>query len=529
VTATLPDSESASATVYITNYPGTFTYHNDNLRTGQNVSETVLTPANVNSTQFGKLYSFPLDGIPFASPLYVANVTISGAVHNVVYVATEHDSVYAFDADGLSNNPLWKKSFLKGGVTTVPCADIGGCGDIAVEVGITSTPVIDQSTGTLYVVAKTKEGVNTYVQRLHALDITTGAEKFGGPVVIQGSVPGAGDGSSGGTVAFNPLLENQRPALLLSNGIVYIAWGSHNDVVPWHGWVFGYNATTLQQTLVYNDTPNGGGAGIWLSGGGLAADSSGNIYFVTGNGTFDANTGGADYGDSVEKITPSGTVVDYFTPHDQAIMDSQNLDFASAGPVMLLDQPGAQYPHLLVIAGKTGTIYVLNRDNMGHYNAGSDNQIVESVVNAFPNGNEQLGNFSTPAYFNGWVYFSGAHDNVKAFKFTNGLMTTAPTSTSPEIYDVRGGSLAVSANGNTNGILWVLQNNGTDPDNDTTGNPGVLFAYDATNLGTKLYDSTQAGTRDTFDLAPKFVVPLIANGKVFLAGQTQLVVYGLLP
>ncbi|HEX5483016.1 MAG TPA: fibronectin type III domain-containing protein, partial [Terriglobia bacterium] len=301
ITASIGASQSEDATVYVSNYAGTFTYHNDNLRTGVNSTETVLTQANVNPNQFGKLFSYPIDGIAFASPLYVANVNIPGkGYHNVVYVATEHDSVYAFDADGRSGTPLWQVSFLKAGVTTVPCADTGECGDIPTEIGITGTPTIDQTTGTLYVVAKTKEGTG-YVQRLHALDITTGAEKFGGPVVIQASVAGTGAGSSGGLVPFDALRENQRPALLLNNGVIYIAFASHGDQPPWHGWVLGYSASTLQQVMVYNATPNGSGAGIWQSGGGLATDASGNIYFITGNGTFDANTGGADYGDTFEK------------------------------------------------------------------------------------------------------------------------------------------------------------------------------------------------------------------------------------
>ena len=528
VTATTDQQQAANATVYVSNYAGTLTYHNDNLRTGQNNNETVLTPANVNPGQFGKLFSYSLDGIAFASPLYVANVSIPGkGFHNVVYVATENDSVYAFDADGLSSTPLWQVSFLRTGVTPVPCADVGECGDIPTEIGITGTPVIDQASGTMYVVAKTKEGAN-YVQRLHALDITTGAEKFGGPVVIAASVPGTGSGSSGGQVAFDALRENQRPGLLLSNGVVYFAFGSHGDNTPWHGWVLGYNATTLQQVMAYNATPNDNGGGIWQSGGGLATDATGNIYFTTSNGGFDVNSGGVDYGDSIEKLAPNGSVVDYFTPHDQLNMDVNNLDLGSAGPVLLVDQTTGPYPHLLISAGKGGTIYVINRDNMGHYNSNSDNQIVQVLVGALPNGNEEIGNFSAPVYFNGYVYFAAVNDTLKAFQLTNGLLSTAPTSQSAAIYPIRGGSFAVSANGNTNGIVWAIQNNGPSANNDS-GVPGVLFAYDATNLANELYDSSQAGGRDTMDWATKFSIPLVANGKVFVAGQTQLDAYGLLP
>jgi hypothetical protein len=527
VTASTGSSQSVNANIYVSNYAGTFTYHNDNLRTGQNLNETVLTPTNVNSTQFGKLFSYSLDGIAFASPLYVSNVNIPNkGFHNVVYVVTENDSVYAFDADGRSAAPVWQVSFLKSGVTTVPCADVGECGDIPNQIGITSTPVIDQSTGTLYVVAKTKEG-KQYVQRLHALDITTGAEKFGGPVIIQGSVPGSGDGGSGGFVPFDPLRENQRPGLLLNSGVIYLAFGSHGDNNPWHGWVLGYNATTLKQVLVYNVTPNAFGGGIWQGGGALAADASGNIYFATSNGTFDADRGGVDFGDTIEKLAPNGIVADYFTPHDQANMDAGNLDLGAGGPVMLVDQATGPNPHLLITAGKTGTIYVINRDNMGHFNPNSDSQIVQSLTGVLTSGGAEDGNFSTPVYFNGYVYFAAVNDFLKAFQLNNGQLSTAPTSESAARYPCRGGSFAISANGNNNGIIWTIQNLG-DPNNDAT-TPGVLIAYTATDLTHELYDTTQAGSRDTMDFPAKFSIPLVANGKIFIAGQTQLIAYGLLP
>jgi hypothetical protein len=507
-----------------TSYTGIFTYHNDNLRTGQNLNETVLTWANVNQTQFGKKFSYPLDGIAYASPLYVANVSISGqGVHNVVYVATEHDSVYAFDADGLSPTPLWRVSFINPpAITTVPAADTGECCDIAPEIGITGTPVIDQGTGTLYVVAKTKEGTN-YVQRLHALDITTGAEKFGGPMVIQASVPGIGAGNDGnGHVPFNALRENQRPALLLSNGVVYIGFASHGDNPPYHGWVLGYDARTLQPVMAYNDTPNGSDGGIWQSGGGLAADSAGHIFFVTGNGTFDAKTGGLDYGNTIEKISPSGSVLDYFAPHDQAALSAADLDLGSGAALLLPDQSGA-HPHLLVTAGKNGTIYLIDRDNLGHFNPNDDSQIVQSLPNIFPNpgGSSSLGNFSVSVYFNGFVYFSPVGGTIQAFQLSNGLLSTAPTSQSAATYALPGGMLAISANGTTNGILWAVQRV------DAT-TPGVLHAYKATDLGVELYNSNQAaGSRDTLDIAAKFNIPLVANGKVYVASVSQLTVYGL--
>jgi hypothetical protein len=537
VTVTTSDGlQTSSATVYVTNHPGVFTHHNDNFRTGQNLNETVLTPANVSSAGFGKLTSYALDGNSHASPLYVAGVNVPGqGIHNVVYVATEHDSVYAFDADGLSSAPLWKVSFINpaGGVTTVPSSDTGECCDIAPEIGITGTPVIDRGTGTLYVVAKTKEvsgGTTTYRQRLHALDLTTGAEKFGGPVVLQASVPGTGGGAQGGNVAFDALRENQRPALLLSNGVVYIGFGAHGDIQPYHGWLLGYDAATLQRVFVHNSSPNDNGAGMWQANGGPAADAAGNIYFVTGNGLFDVNTGGKNYGDSFVKISPSGSVLDYFTPYNQANISGNNFDLGAAGPLLLPDQPGL-HPHLLVSAGKDNTIYLLDRDSLGHYNASNNNQIVQSLVNAFPFGRPEPGNFSSPVYFNGTVYFAPVADTIQAFTLTNGRLSTTPTATSSVAYPYPGGTLAVSANGVANGILWAIQRNGDCGVQVTCGSasPGVLRAYDAGNLGVQLYASDQAGTRDALDFAAKFSVPLVVNGKVFVTTVGRLTIYGLLP
>jgi hypothetical protein len=527
VTAVTPDqSLSLSSTVYVATCPGVFTYHNDNFRTGQNLNETVLTPANVNYANFGKLFAFPLDGLSFASPLYVANLNIPGqGYHNAVYVATEHDSVYAFDADGLSATPLWHVSFIDpgAGVTTVPAGDTGETGDIPNEIGITSTPVIDPGTGTLYVVAKTKEGSGgntTYVQRLHALDLTSGADKLP-PAVIQATVAGTGSGSAGGQLPFSVLHQNQRTALLLANGVVYFGFSSHGDQPPFHGWVMGYNAATLQQVMVFCDTPNGDHGGIWMDGDGLAVDAQGSLYCISGDGTFDANTGGKDYADSFLKLITSGAVSDYFTPHVQNSLQAGNLDLGAGGVLLLPDQAGA-HPHEMISAGKNGSIYLVNRDAMGHYNATSDTD-VQSVQNIFTKVTGiEGGNFGSPVYFNGYVYFSPVSDNVQAFQLSNGLITTSPTSHSAETYDIRGGTLAISADGNGNGILWALQSN------DVTG-PGVLHAYDASNLANELYTSDQAGSRDTLDAWWKFTAPVVANGKVFVTSVSQLTVYGLLP
>jgi chitodextrinase len=519
VTVATPDgTRSASATAHVTVHPGVFTHHNDNSRTGQNLNETILTPANINASTFGKLFSYQTDGISHASPLYVANVTIPGVgVRNVVYVSTEHDSVYAFDADGRSSSPLWNVSFINpaAGVTTVPNGDTGECCDIAPEIGITGTPVIDPNTRTLYVVAKTKEGPITYVHRLHALDIATGAEKFGGPVTIEASAPGVGAGSQNGTVLWDGLHQNQRTALLLYNGVIYFGFGSHGDNQPYHGWLLGYDATTLERVFVYNPTPNGEGGGIWQSGGGIAIDSAGNFFFATGDGTFDANAGGVDFGDSFLKLNASGTVLDYFTPHDESTLNVNDLDLDAGGMILLPDQPGP-HRHLLVSAGKNGSIYLVDRDNMSHYHASDQN--VQTLVDIFPFGTPLPGNYSSPVYFNGSVYFGPVADSVQRFQLTNGVLSTSPTSTSPETFPYPGAALSISANGSSNAILWAVQKNGSGA--------GVLRAYNPADLTEELYSSDQMGSRDTLDPAAKFSIPLVVNGKVFVATERSLTVFG---
>jgi hypothetical protein len=399
--------------------------------------------------------------------------------------------------------------------------DVGECCDITPEIGISGTPVIDPATGTLYVVAKTKEGAGgsaNFVHRLHALDITTGAEKFGGPVVIQATVPGSGAGSSGGQLSFLSLRQNQRPALLLSRGVVYIAFASHGDQPPYHGWVLGYDAATLHQTMAYCVSRDGYGGGIWLAGSGVAADADGNLYFASGNGGFDVNIGGTSYGDSYVKINPSGAVLDYFTPHDQGTLENFNIDLGSGGLLLLPDQPGT-HPHLVVSAGKNGTIDLIDRDNMGHYNAANDSQIVQTLANIFPFGTPEPGNYSAPVYFNGTLYFSPVADAVQAFALTNGRLPASATSRSSQIFSYPGGTLSLSASGTSNGILWALERRGSGS--------GVLWAYDATDLSKDLYNSDQAGSRDALDEVVKFTAPVIANGKVYVATATKLWIFGL--
>jgi hypothetical protein len=532
ITATDQDdsNKSGTAAVVITDFPGMFTSHNDLARTGQNLQENVLTPANVNPLLFGLLFSDPVDGYVYAQPLYIENVSIPGrGFHNVVYVATEGDSIYAFDADH-AGLPLWHDSFVDPaqGVTTVPSTDIKpNYTDLIPQIGITGTPVIDPVSGTLYVVAVTKEvsnGVASYFHRLHALDITTGAEKFGGPIVITASVPGTGEGSSNGQVTLDPLMHLQRPGLALVNGTVYLGFGSHGDIQPYHGWILGYDAATLTQTSVFNATPNGNEGAIWQAGGAPAFDAAGNLYAMTGNGTFDANLGGlgnVDYGDTFLKLFPNGAslgVSDYLTPSDQNNLNMQDLDLGSGGPLLLPDQPST-FPHLLVGAGKDGTIYVVNRDDMGQFQSGNNTKIVQALTQALG------GNFSTPAYCQNQVYFLASGDVLKTFTLANGLLSTSPTSQSSTVFGFPGATPSVSANGATNAIIWVLQ---TDSFSNTSGT-AVLHAYDATNVATELFDSNQSGTRDFPGPAVKFTLPTVANGKVYVGTQTQVSVFGILP
>jgi len=529
MTIALFGSSAASAQVNVT------TYHNDIGRTGQNLSETTLNLSNVNPTLFGKLFSQPVDGLVYAQPLYLSGVTIGGATHNVVYVATEHDSVYAFDADsngGIDANPLWKASMLTtahgaaAGATTVSSNIVST--DITPEVGITGTPVIDPSTGTLYVVGKTMENSKA-VQRLHALDVTTGAEKFGGPVVITATVPGTGNGSVSGSLTFDPLWENQRPALLLLNGIVYIGFAAHGDNGPWHGWILGYNAGTLTQTGAYCASPNGTGAGFWMSGDGLAADQLdpvnkpfGRMFVATGNGDYNATkpyTNSMDYGDShlnLDLTNGKPTITDEFTTNQQATLNSEDGDVGSGGLIVLPNQTGTN-PHLAVQAGKGGTLYLINRDNMGGYNTTADQVLQEQ--------NYMVGNvgvWSTPAYWNGTVYYWGRFDYLKAFPLVNGLLSTTPTK-STEQYGYPGSTPSISANGTSQGIVWSI-------DAENYGNPGpaILQAHNASNVSNTLYSSTTNAARDTAGTAVKFTVPTVANGKVYVGAAGEIDIYGLL-
>lgn len=487
----------------------------------QNDSETYLNPTNVNVAYFGNLYSYNVDGYVVAQPLYVPNVTIPnvGTV-NVIYVATAHDSIYAFNAD-VAGAPLWQTSFLGTGVTTVPMS-AQGCAGVTnfAEVGIVGTPVIDSATNTLYVVAKTQEGSSAsynYVFRLHALDITTGAEKFGGPTVITASVMNGQN-----KVTLQNVSALQRPALLEVNGSILIGFGSNGCDRAAHGWLLAYNAATLQQTAVFNSSPAAQwGSSIWMSGIGPAADSENNIYLVTANGTFDINTGGSDWGDTAMKFTlgaSSFTIADYFTPFNQATMASSDLDLGAGGAVVLPDPSPGPYPHLMVVAGKTGTIYLIDRDNMGGYDKGSGG--TDAVVEELPGA--VGGIWGAPVFWNDTVYFAGRSDYVKAFPLVNGQLTTPPVE-SNFAYTLTG-IPSLSANGNTNGILWLVVNG--------TGGTNLLAAFNASTLQTNLgeiYNSSQNSTRDSLGTVPHFNIPLVANGKVYVGTTTAIKVYGLIP
>jgi len=490
------------------------TYHNDNMRTGANTNETILTPANVSSNIFKRLFVCGVDGYVYAQPLVVAGVNIPlVGPRNVVYVATEHDSLYAFDAD--SGKRYWQNKLLpKRGKTVSSHGDLR-CTDLIPEIGVTSTPVVDPSTSTIYVVEKGKTNT-VFFQRLHALDLATGVEKFGGPVSLTASSAGMGDGEVNGVINYDPLRQNQRPGLLLVNGVVYIASASHCDTDSYHGWVLGYNATNLTQVAAFNATPNGGRGGVWMSGCAPSADTNGNIYVSTGNGTFDADTNGSDYGDSTLRLsTGSGlAVADYFTPFDQASLAVNDNDHGAGGLLLLPDQPGA-HTHLAIQGGKEGTLYVVDRDNLGHFQTNNDSQIVQSLPAI-------LGPiYCTPAYFNGNIYCNAVGDALMEFALSNGLLSTNPVSQSADILNFPGATPSISANGTNNAIVWTVQT-----DAFLSGNhQAVLHAYDATDLTRELYNSTTS--RQPPGAAVKFAVPTIANGKVYVGVVHRLSVYGL--
>jgi hypothetical protein len=497
------------------------TYKNDLSRSGQNLTESTLTLANVTASSFGLLRLLPVDGKVDAQPLYVSQLNVSGAMHSVVFAATENDSVYAFDAD--TGSILWQVSLLGAGETV---SDARDCTQVSPQIGVTSTPVIDRSAGThgtLFVVAMSKDASSNYHQRLHALDLTSGAELLGGPTEISATSATA----AGGTAMFVAGQYEERAALLLLNGTVYTSWTSHCDIAPYFGWIIGYSESTLSQTAVLNVAPNssGGGPSIWMSGGGPAADSEGNIYLLTANGVFettlDANgfPSQQDYGNSFLKLSTSGgslSVADYFTMYNEVAESGADEDLGSGGEMLLPDLTDSTNTvrHLVVGAGKDGNIYVVNRDSMGKFNASGNSQIWQQVSGAVP-----AGVWATPAYFNGTVYYGDMGASLKAFTVTNAKLVAAPQSQTSVQFTYPGTAPSVSANGTSNAIVWAHENS----------NPAVLHAYDATNLAHELYNSSQASAnRDQFGAGNKFITPTVADGKVFVGTTSAVAVFGLL-
>jgi hypothetical protein len=514
-------STAATLTVNPLSASGTdvTTYHNDNARTSQNITETKLTPANLNWTTFGLLRNIAVDGKVDAEPLYLSQLSVAGGVYNVLFIATEHDSVYAFDSD--TGAQLWKVSML--GSSEVP-SDIRGCNQVSPEIGVTSTPVIDRKAGAhgiMYVVAMSKKG-STYFQRLHALDVTTGAELLGGPGTIQATYPGTGDNSSGGQVVFDPAQYKERAGLLLLNGVVYTSWASHCDIGLYTGWIIGYSAASLTQTSVLNLIPNGGGGAIWQSGGGPAADPQGNIYALVGNGTFETTLDvnsfpiSQDYGNAFVKVSTNGgtlQVADYFNMSTTLGESTADTDLGSGGPMVLpdLNYGTASTLHLAVGAGKDGHIYVVDRTNMGKFHSSSNN-IYQDLPGAVPNGV-----WGVPAYFNSTVYYCDRGGTLKSFSISNGMLSGTPAHTATS-FTYPGALPSVSANGNSNGIVWVIENT----------SPAVLRAYSASDLTHELYNSDQAAnSRDHFGNGNKFITPMIADGKVFAATTNSVAVFGL--
>ncbi len=538
-TSTVDTTKSASAMVAVTDLTGVATYHNNLARDGTNTQEYGLTTSSVKTATFGKLFSCPVDGAAYTQPLWVPSLNIGGQVRNAIFVATQHDSVYAFDADVSPCSQLWHVNLLDtahggtSGEMPVPTGDVGsGFQDILPEIGVTGTPVIDSASGTLYVVSKSEGPAGSFHQRLHALDLITGDEKFVGPINITASVPGTGDGSVGGVLTFDLRNQGQRGALTLVNGIVYIVWASHEDHDPYHGWLLGYDAASLAQVAVFNADPNGSRGGIWMAGGAPAVDGSASLYLSTGNGTFDGNSGAPpndDFGDTVMKIgTSSGlALVDWFTPFNQAFLDGQDVDLGSSGVVILPDQTSGP-AHLLVAGGKEGKLYLLDRDAMGNYCAActtTDTNILQSFLAA-------PAIFGTPAFWQNKLYLGGTSDALSLFAFdtTTGTFNTVASSQSVTSFQFPGPTPSLSAQGASGGVLWAIDSSRYGVPSAFGTGPAILHAYDAANLSSELWNSSlAANNRDAAGNAVKFTVPTVANGKVYIGTRTEIDVYGLLP
>jgi hypothetical protein len=500
------------------------TYHNDNGRTGQNLQETILTLSNVKSSSFGKLFNMPVDGVIDAEPLYLSSVSIPGqGTHNVLYAVTENDSVYAFDAD--NGSVLWQVSLLGSGESA---SDDHGCGQITPQIGITSTPVIDRkigTNGTIYTVAMSKNSNGNYFQRIHALDITTGQEEFGGPTTVAARFKGTGDNSHNGYVIFDPAQYAERQGLLLLNGVIYTGWTSHCDQRPYTGWLIGYDARTLKRTTVLNVTPNGSEGSIWQAGSGMASDGN-NIYFLDANGDFDThlNSRGfpknGDYGNAFMKLSTNGgklRVADYFNMYNTVQESDSDEDLGSGGAMLLPAMKDSKNKtwHLAIGAGKDSNIYLVNRNNLGKFSPKNDKAIYQEIDGALPGGI-----WSMPAYFNGSVYFGPESYNLLQYTFSQAKLGTTPASSSAASFAYPGSTPGISADQTQNGIVWAIEH---------SGGPDVLHAYDASNLQHELYNSNQAtGGRDHFGSASHFGTPMIVNGKVYVGTSNSVTAFGLL-
>jgi len=494
---------SATASVAITDLAGMFTYHNDLSRTGVNAKEYALNTSTVKAGTFGKRFACAIDASAYAQPLWVANVSIAGAKHNVVIAATQHDTIYAFDADASPCQTLWSKSLMAAGETWVSNGDVNST-DITPDIGIVGTPVIDPATQTIYVVSKSKTtGANVaFHQRLHALNLIDGAEKLSGPQEIA---------FTSGGITFDPRTQNQRCGLALVNGVLYIAYASHGDSPVYYGWVASYNASTLALVSTFNDDPGVGFGGIWMSGGAPAADSSNNLFLITGNGVWNGTT---QFGDSFLKLTSGLAVSSFFTPDDESALNADDVDFGAGGAAILVDAIAGPAPHLVIGGGKLGVVYVLNRDNMGGKKT-NDTGAVQSFSVADPI-------FATPAFWQGTLYVGPVNDHVKAYALssTTGQFTTSPSSQSTGSYGFPGATPSISAQGTTNAVLWTIER--------INAGAAVLHAYDATNLATELWNSNNSSS-DHAGQAVKFTVPTVANGKVYVGSAGEISVYGLAP
>ena len=522
----------ASSSVAVTDLIGVLTQRYDNARDGQNLQEYALTSTVLSASgAFGKLFACTVTGAVYAQPLYVANLAIAGGTHNVLFVVTQQNIVYAFDADLSSCTTYWTANLDPSGSMPTPNNGVQGDEDVSGPFGIFGTPVIDLSGGVLYAVASTFDNGTTFNYRLHALDLATGTEKASSPAVISATVAG---------VAFNPSVQMQRPGLLLSGSTVYVSFGSYGDANTYFGWIIGYDKTALTRVAAFNTAPNSTestGASIWMAGAGPAADSSGNVYFSSANGPFNV-TGlppvapKTNFGDTMLKLTSSLTVGDFFTPADQATLDANDLDLGSAGVLLLPDTAGSTaHPHLAIAADKESNLYMVDRDGMGQYNAVTNTNLQTVTVNG-SGGSAQTGFFTTPSYWNGNVYAGAVGDNVKVFPISSAQLATSPAALSTETYPYPGTNVVISAPGAsaTSGVAWALDTNANGTGTYGVGptGPAILRAYDATSLGTALWSSSTLPA-DTCGNAVKFVVPTVANGKVYVAGTNQITVYGLLP